>query len=347
MSGEMSKTLEKKLSQLQSKYTESSKETTFVSTGSIIADSVLVDSKIVKGEPGLPLGKFIEIFGDSGTGKSTFILHACKTACSKGHRVLYLDYEGGVNESQLEGIGLTKYLGNKFFLFPIDTFEEAEEIIDELKDEGFTYIVIDSITAMMPAKLKEKSVGDLEPGLQARYTSNFLQKYKSVVKHRDLSFIFVNQIRTKLNFRGMSSVESAGGYAIKFYMDIRLKLRKVKKLEKTMDTLEGRVSVEYGCEAALSAIKNRYNKPFIEGVLHIIYGKGISNLSSYFRWLQNNGFVKQGGAGWFTIEFPGIEPVKIRGSVEVLNWVKSNLKMVQDYIESHGGFLLVSEVEEE
>ena len=81
----------------------------------------------------------------------------------------------------------------------------------------------------------------------------------------------------------MSTVDSAGGFSVKFYMDIRLKLRKVKKLEKVMDTIEGRVSVEYGCEAAISAVKNRFNSPFIEGVMHIIYGKGVSNLSSYVK----------------------------------------------------------------
>lgn len=345
---DVNKSLQDKLEKLKKKYDNSTlMDTEFISTGSIIADTVLVDSKLTKErgiEGGLPTSKYIEIYGESGTGKSTFVLYACKTACRKGHKVVYIDAEGGVNESQLIGIGLQEYVGTQFFLFAVDTFEEAEEVIEELKDEGITYFIIDSITALIPGKLKEKSVGDIEPGIKARYAGTFLEKFKSVVKHRKTSFIFINQVRTKLNFRGMSTVDSAGGFSVKFYMDIRLKLRKVKKLEKVMDTIEGRVSVEYGCEAAISAVKNRFNSPFIEGVMHIIYGKGVSNLSSYVKWLQKDGVITGGAGGWYKIKLNEHED-KVRSLSGITQWIKENINEVQEYIDSKGGFLLVKEVD--
>ena len=342
------KSLQNKLEKLRKKYDNSTlMQTEFISTGSIIADTVLVDQKITKDkgiEGGFPTSKFIEIYGESGTGKSTFVLYACKTACRKGLKVVYIDVEGGVNESQLIGIGLQEYIDTQFFLFAVDTFEEAEEVIEDLKDEGITYFIIDSITALIPGKLKEKSVGDIEPGIKSRYAGTFLEKFKPVVKHRKTSFIFINQVRTKLNFRGMSTVDSAGGFSVKFYMDIRLKLRKVKKLEKVMDTLEGRTTVEYGCEAAISAVKNRFAPPFIEGVMHIIYGKGVSNLSSYVKWLMNDGVITGGGAGWYTIKLNDHED-KVRSLPGITGWIKEHITEVQEYIDSNGGFLLVKEVD--
>ena len=200
---------------------------------------------------------------------------------------------------------------------------------------------------MLPGKLKEESIGDVLPGIQARYTSNFLQKYKSVVKEFPVSFLFINQVRTKLNFRGMSTVDSAGGYALKFYMDIRIKMRKSTKLTKMMDTIEGRKEVEYGAETYISAVKNRYNKPFIEGCMHIIYGKGVSNLAAYVKWLETQGIFTGGGGGWFSIKFKDNEPVKVRGTQALHDWVKQNIQEVSAYIEDNGGFLLVKESEEE
>ena len=341
----ISASLQKKLDKLNKSYGARTKvDTQFITTGSIIADAVLVDTAILKEgqKGGLPLGKFIEVFGDTGCGKSTVILGACKQACLQGKIVVYLDFEGGVNESQLEGIGLRPYLNNGFYLFQIDTFEEAEEIIDELKSEA-TYIVFDSITAMLPGKLKDESVGDIQPGLQARYTSSFLQKYKPVVKEYPCSFIFINQVRTKLNFRGMSTVDSAGGYALKFYMDIRIKMRKSSKLVKKMNTIEGVAEVEYGALTYISAVKNRYNKPFIEGGMHVIYGKGVSNLAAYQSWLEKNNIFQGGGGGWYTIRFKDRPEEKVRGSEGLSNWVKANIREITEYIDSNGGFLLVSE----
>ena len=133
---DVNKSLQDKLEKLKKKYDNSTlMDTEFISTGSIIADTVLVDSKLTKErgiEGGLPTSKYIEIYGESGTGKSTFVLYACKTACRKGHKVVYIDAEGGVNESQLIGIGLQEYVGTQFFLFAVDTFEEAEEVIEEI-----------------------------------------------------------------------------------------------------------------------------------------------------------------------------------------------------------------------
>ena len=42
------------------------------------------------------------------------VLHAMKSACDQGHRVVYLDVEGGLNDALIEGIGLTQYLDDLF-----------------------------------------------------------------------------------------------------------------------------------------------------------------------------------------------------------------------------------------
>lgn len=314
-------------------------EEQYFPTGSVILDTILSDGK------GVPLGTLIEFSSDSGIGKSSSCLHIAKHACAMGKRVIYLDPEAGVNESQIEGFGLSRYMGDRFLYFPVVTFEDVEQVIDAaLNDPELVYIVLDSITSTVPGKLLEKgkSIGEVEPGLHARYSAMFYQKYKSQLKEAQVTMFFVNQTRTKIDFRRGATVEAAGGSAQKFYMDIRLQMRCIKKLEKAVQTADGTQTVPYGAENSVWAIKNRFARPFIPLPLTVLFGKGISNFAAYNKWLTNKGYIKQGGGGYFTINFNG-EEYKVRGTVAVDGWVKEHLKEIKEAVAQEGGFKLLQE----
>lgn len=327
------KSLLAKLESAHEKYKKPELEVEFISSGSIIIDAVISNGK------GLPRGKMIEIHSESGIGKSTIILQACKKACELGHVCIYLDVEDGANDDQLESIGLLQYKGTLFHVFPIETYDEAEEIISMFDGEDLAYIVIDSISSLLPDDLKDRKVSEIQPGVKARYDSLFLQKYKGYLKRNVCTIILINQMRTKLNFKGMSSAKAAGGKAIEFYPDVRIKMRKISDMTKKKKTISGEAEVKYGAEVAFSTIKNRYNAPFIEGNIAIIFGKGVSNLSAFLTWLQASGCVKRSGS-WYTITVGDLEG-KVCGANGMLGFVKENAGVIQEYIANHGGFVLV------
>lgn len=154
--------------------------------------------------------------------------------------------------------------------------------------------------------------------------------------------IFVNQVRTKLNFRGMSREEAAGGNAQKFYMDTRVELKLDARLEKKMQTSEGEQSIQYGANVTAWSIKNKYGPCFVPVTLTILYGKGISNIYAYKKWMESKGMITQGGGGWFEISYKG-NKTKERGEPAVLRWVKEHTKEIRETIESEGGFVLLTE----
>lgn len=313
-------------------------EDEFYPSGSVIFDAVIGG--------GIPKGSYVEIASESGLGKSTAALHFCKLICAKGKKAVYMDHEQAVNSSQVRGIGLEDFLGKNFLLLRPISFEDAEKVIETFaKEQDIAYIIIDSITAMLPEKLLGKSVSEIEPGLHARYASQFLLKYKSLARKSGITFIFINQMRTKFNFRGVSRQEAAGGNAQKFYMDVRLQMDLEKRLDKVQNTVEGTETVPYGAHVKVWTVKNRYERPFIPGVATIIYGKGISNISAYSRWMEKKGFFKVGNGGWNTVSFNGKED-KVRGEKGFMEWVRANSKEVKEYIEANGGFLLVEDTEE-
>ena len=62
----------------------------YLDSGSVIMNMVLGG--------GLPMCKNIELYSNSGYGKSTIVLSICKHLCKQGHKVIYIDAEGSITE---------------------------------------------------------------------------------------------------------------------------------------------------------------------------------------------------------------------------------------------------------
>ena len=238
------------LNQRMSKLAKSYKtftHTTYLPTGSLIMDTVMGG--------GLPVGKMIEIASDSGIGKTTTVLSMCREMLLQGKKIIYLDHEGAVTTSQLQGIFgkdkdgtyyVDKWLWNEdtnpegnFFLFQVMTYSDSEQILNQLLGtREFALVVIDSDTSMVADEYLEdvehpdagdgKDVTDQRPAVDARLLGKFLKKFKAVCTRYDVSMILINQLRTNLNITGMgvSTKISTGGAAVEYYPDIRLRLLK-------------------------------------------------------------------------------------------------------------------------
>lgn len=311
----------------------------FVKTGSVVFDAMLGG--------GIPEGSFIVWSSGAGIGKSTGSLYICMSFCLQGKRCLYLDFEGGVNQNQLEGIGLDRYKWDEkdnpdgtFYVFQVNTFADAEAFLDDLI-EDIDLIVLDSVTAILPSKMKEKSVEDINPGLHARLTSAFLQKYKATSKANGTSWIMINQLRTHIRFVGMTTEEEAGGLGLKFYSDYRIMMKEAKngKMKRKEETTQGIIEVPYGSINEIWCIKSRYTRPFIPLKIAMVFGKGISNIHAYRDFLDYKGCIKKSGA-WYEIDFMGTK-AKMQGDNKVIDWVRENKDQVRAFIADGGGYSLV------
>lgn len=313
----------------------------FIRSGSVVLDALLGG--------GIPRGVFILWSADSGTGKSTGSLHVSWSYCVQGKKVLYLDYEGGVNESQLSGIGLSEYLydpetnpNGTFFLFKCQTYKDGEKILDEIMEE-VDLVIIDSMTSILTEKVKGSSSEDVLPGINARVSSTFLQKYKAEAIRLGVTWIMINQIRTKIGmgFGQITQDVAAGGNALRFYPDIRLRMKKAYKgdLEREEETANGKQKSRFGAICSIWAEKNRYARPDIPLNLAIIFGLGINNSYAYYDRLEYDGAIKKSGA-WFEVKFGNFNE-KINGMAKVIEFIENHRKEVKEYINSIGGYKLL------
>ena len=348
----MNDILKQRTAKLQQKY-KMFTETQFIGTGSLILDIVMGG--------GLPVGKMIEIASEAGVGKTTISLSLCREMLKQGKKIIYLDHEGAITTSQLEGIfgkeNYTKWLyqagtneEGTFFLFPVSTYSEAEEVLDMLIGTNeFSLVVVDSVAAMIndayltdvinpESKDKSISVADVRPAMDAMALGKFLKKYKAVCMKFNCTMILINQLRTKLSLTGGPSTKvSTGGASIEFYPDIRLKLEKPSIITQKKKTINGEEATPVGCEAIIYASKNKLTNAKIKVPITIIFGRGISNIKSYMNWLPNkqtplNGelvpMLRKKGGGYNVVALNNKE-YTLRGDEELTKFIAEHFEEIK------------------
>ncbi len=316
----------------------------FMATGSVILDSVLGG--------GIPEGHFVEISSPHGLGKSTACFHICATQCALGKKVLILDFEKGSNKNMFKSMNLLKYHNKNLFVHTPTTFNDCEDILTHYLLRGINLIIIDSLSAIIEDKiLDQKSyASNVQVGATSRVHSAFLPKLRHYATLFKVPFIFVNQMRAKINTTGgQSTQEAAGGNAAKHYMDIRLQMKEAEYITRKESTSDTGNDCRIGVHAKLWSTKNRFARPYIEKIITIMFGLGISDSSAYLRFLANHypNVITKGAAGYYTINWPGQDPIKVQGNQKLIEWAQSNLPLLKEFVEKNGGIRLVPAVDEE
>lgn len=294
----------------------------YLDSGSVIVNMVLGG--------GLPMGKNIEIYSNSGYGKSTITLSICRSLCKQGHKVLYIDAEGSINEL-IESMGF--YRDNlvwtpenqdgNFIPVQISYFEDIEEILENMvpkyddkgnpTDSDIRLVVIDSVAALCPKEYRgdfgEKlSIASAKPGIVAKLMTAFCRKFNGYKTAYNMSFLFINQMRDNLALSFAAKYEDnvPGGRALKYFMDVILKLnsRGIHK-EKVENTLGEVQEVETEREVDIKAVKNKLTNGNIGFPLQVRYGIGISNIAAMPYILPKKRIITKDGNEVYMIEGSG------------------------------------------
>lgn len=242
-------------------------------TGSYILDAAL-------GTP-IPNGSIIEVYGESGSGKTSLCLEIIVNALRRDKVVGYIDKEGRLNKSLIQAIkGLDELIvkedenGDPLFILMnnIYTGDDALNLAsDFIAHFPGSLLVIDSVDGLVPKEIMTNKIGDKTMGGVAKLMSEACRKLSAQSKSGGNTIIFINQMRDKLNPYGKGDVRP-GGKALDFWCDQRIKLT-TNKAEQIKCEDTGKV---IGHNAKFSVVKNSMSAPFVEDKFPIIYGEGIS-----------------------------------------------------------------------
>lgn len=323
------------------------KERTRGQTVSLANSSILckVDTWISTGIPpldlimggGIPVGRMVEIYGDTSTGKSLLAGHILAETQRIGGIAVYIDTESAVSLEILEAIGVN--LEAAIYAAPT-TIEEVFDIIKDLltlkkeedPDTPMT-VVWDSVAATTCEdeleRAKKDGIGQGYP-THARLISQMCRILRTEISRCNIAFVFINQTRQKLNVRFGDDVATFGGKAIGFYSSIRLATKYRTKIK---DRSGQPVGVELRCIVT----KNKVAPPFGECVFPVVFGYGADEAGAVMEWLRQRKVITTSG-GWHKLELDGEEQSFRKDDFETLYFEKRDviLQIMEDdfYVSS-------------
>lgn len=235
---------------------------------------------------GLPAGRFIEIYGPEGAGKTTLVAQILAAGQDDGERTAFIDVEHRIDPLYLEKLGLLPK--DDFVLIQPADGEDGFNIVQRLLDAGVKRVAIDSMAALLTkeeiAAANKKGWGAMpQPGVQARMLSHVIKIMTPVVARERAIILFTNQIRSTMSFLG-SSETTSGGKAPKFYESVRLRLSRNA----------GKEAIGNGFWAKLVVRKNNYGPPAI-WECRLIYGKGFDIEYDVFQTAVDHGIITRRG----------------------------------------------------
>lgn len=254
----------------------------------LFSGSFLLDQKI--GTNGYPYGKIIELFGEESSGKTTLALHAVRECQKLGKTVVYMDLENALNVTYAKEIGVNEE--NLIISSPTDG-ENAFDIIKRLISLNVGLIVVDSVSTLIPKSELEGDSSTQSMGSHARLMSKGLRIINNELSKKETIVIFINQLRQKIStFGSFGNPETTtGGNALKFIASLRIKLKRVGKIEKNGSYI--------GIETQAEIIKNKLAAPYGKVRLEIMFSGGIQKEREVLDLASEKGIVNKSG-GWYS-----------------------------------------------
>ena len=190
---------------------------------------------------GIPLGRLTEVYGLTGSGKSTFAVHLSRITTQLGVITIWIDIEGTADNQRMKqlGVDVSKLftiqagegrLKNTVELSVETVGKELEYWIDTFNEKapGVPILFIwDSLGATRTAKEIEGGIDEKQMGLKASATQKVINAITPKLNDTNTGLVIINQARDDMN-AGMygDPIKSTGGRAFEHGASLRIKVTK-------------------------------------------------------------------------------------------------------------------------
>jgi len=293
-------------------------------TGIIQIDTLiggeLVEDKKSMVCPGLPKGRIIEVYGAESSGKTTLGLKFISVLQKSGGSALFLDYEHALHHGYAKATGVD-FSPDKLLLYQPNTFEEGIKMLYLACAQKVDLVVIDSVSAMVPASELEKKVDDpAKIGALASTMSKYLPKMVKWLDQSGTTLVFINQTRALISTNSYASSgggedNTSGGKALKFFCSIRLKTTRIRSdfVEKKDTVTLKKKRTPYGNLVQVKAVKNKIaGHQGHTSEIFIRYGSGVDEYLSLIESALPRSIISKSGGNYAygSNKFVGKEKVR-------------------------------------
>jgi recombination protein RecA len=275
---------------------------------------------------GIPVGRIIELYGKSQSGKTTLALAIAEGLQRHGKVTLWLDFERAFDEPYARALGIDTSDETTWIYYKPTSLEDGADLAAALvRTDGVDLVVIDSIARMTTVKEQESSMEDTSVVAEkAKMLYKFTRMILNSLDDHDCSIIFLNHLLDSINtaMPGVRSTLTPGGNAVEYFSQLRLQCTKVKTIASTDPDSKGdAVDVE------ILVTKNRSAAPLKKVVLRNNFGSGFDNTKSAFDVVEKLGLVEKSGAWTYIrdeklIKVLGVD--KFNGFAKFIEAVEAN-----------------------
>jgi recombination protein RecA len=174
---------------------------------------------------GIGFGRQVLIWGNKSAGKSSFCLQMIGEAQKAGKTCAWIDAEASYDPTWAKRLGVDS---ESLIYSPAKSINDMVDVAQQLMEAGVDIIVVDSISALLPAIYFEKDSSDLKKledtkqiGAEAKDMTHAVKMLNYANKNTLL--VLISQQRNQFGSMHASHIPT-GGMAVKFFSSTVIKL---------------------------------------------------------------------------------------------------------------------------
>ena len=280
---------------------------------------------------GLGFGRQVLVWGNKSAGKSSFCLQMIAIAQKEGKTCAWIDAEASYDPAWAEMLGVDS---NSLIYSPAKTINNMVDVATQLMEAGVDIIVVDSISALLPAIYFEKDSTDLKKledtkqiGAEAKDMTHAVKMLNYANKNTLL--VLISQQRNQFGSMHASHIPT-GGMAVKFFSSTVIKLwsseAEANAIKSGIQVGDKIIEQRVGRPVNWIIDYNKLGPPNLSGQYDFYYqgeALGVDYIGEVLDTAEMMGKIQKGGA-WYTI---GEE--RFQGRAKTLEYLRLNLDVVE------------------
>ena len=275
---------------------------------------------------GLGFGRQVMIWGNKSAGKSSFCLQMIAEAQRNGKTCAWIDAEASYDVAWAQKLGVDS---DSLIYSPAKSINDMVDIAQQLMEAGVDIIVVDSISALLPAIYFEKDSTDLKKledtkqiGAEAKDMTHAVKMLNYANKNTLL--VLISQQRNQFGSMHASHIPT-GGMAVKFFSSTIIKLwsseAEANAIKSGIQVGDKIIEQRVGRPVNWIIDYNKLGPPNLSGQYDFYYQGdhvGVDSTGEVVDVAEMMGIIQKGGA-WYTV---GEE--RFQGRAKVVDYVRNN-----------------------
>ena len=279
---------------------------------------------------GLGYGRQVLIWGNKSAGKSSFCLQMIGLAQKEGKTCAWIDSESSYSASWAEQLGVDS---SQLIYSPAKTINDMVDVATDLMDAGVDIIVVDSISALLPAIYFDKDGEELKQLQDTKQIGAEAKDMTHAVKmlnyaNQNTLLVLISQQRNQFGSMHASHIPT-GGMAVKFFSSTVIKLwsseAEANQIKDDVQVGDKLIQQKVGRPVNWIVDYNKLGPPNLSGQYDFYYqGQtiGVDRVAEILDVAEMMGKVERGGA-WYTVLGE-----RLQGRAKAVQYLRDNPEVV-------------------